>query len=251
MGRVYAISDLHGRLDIWNEMKKILKDDDVLYCLGDCIDRTYGGIAILKDLLEKHNTFIIKGNHEVLMIDNFESILDNPKELNVGSNNLWMINGGMITYFEIEDTMKTIREARDFINIISKLPSTLKYVNKQGDTIILDHCGFTPGVPFHKYWDRSHFFDDFPENIKGLDFPDIIVHGHTSVQSLKDRLSFSKQYSKLNIYKDDKKPMVITYANGHKIDIDMGSAFSNRGVMLDLDTFEEIYIDVAAPVEYY
>lgn len=245
MGKVYAISDLHGRLDIWNKMKKILKDDDVLYCLGDCIDRSYGGITILKELLEKHNTFIIKGNHEVLMIDNFESVLNNPKELNINSNNLWIINGGMYTYFEIEDTMTTT-EAKDFINIIYKLPSELKYINKQGDTIILDHCGFTPGVPYHRYWDRSHFFDDFPENIKGLDFVDIIVHGHTPVQSLQDRLNFTK----LDTYKNDKKPMIITYANGHKIDIDMGSVFSNRGVMLDLDTFEEIYIDVTAPVEY-
>lgn len=33
---VYAISDLHGMLYLYQEVKKFLKPEDKVYCLGDC-----------------------------------------------------------------------------------------------------------------------------------------------------------------------------------------------------------------------
>ena len=40
------------------------------------------------------------------------------------------------------------------------------------------------------------------------------------------------------------KPKIIRYCSGHKFDIDMCTISTNRVMLLDLDTFEEIYFDV-------
>ena len=36
---VYAVSDLHGCLEAYKTIKRILRPDDIVYCLGDCGDR--------------------------------------------------------------------------------------------------------------------------------------------------------------------------------------------------------------------
>ena len=36
--KTYAITDLHGRLDLWKEVKKILQPNDKVYFLGDAMD---------------------------------------------------------------------------------------------------------------------------------------------------------------------------------------------------------------------
>ena len=43
------------------------------------------------------------------------------------------------------------------------------------------------------------------------------------------------------------KPNIIRYCDGHKFDIDMCTVVSGRIALLDLDTFEEIYIDGEIP----
>jgi hypothetical protein len=47
----YAITDLHGMWDLWEQVKNYCKSDDVIYFLGDAADRGDDGIKIIKDLL--------------------------------------------------------------------------------------------------------------------------------------------------------------------------------------------------------
>ena len=70
----YVIADIHGRLDLFEKMlKKIhLTDKDMLYVLGDTIDRG-GGLAVLRKLMEmekKGKAYILPGNHEVFFFAN-------------------------------------------------------------------------------------------------------------------------------------------------------------------------------------
>ena len=39
MGRVFALSDLHGQRGLWQQVKQFLNQDDKLYFLGDAIAR--------------------------------------------------------------------------------------------------------------------------------------------------------------------------------------------------------------------
>lgn len=92
---IYVLSDLHGHYQIFLEMlKKIhFTDDDVLYILGDCCDRGPSSLEIYFYLQEhRHNIFLIKGNHEIMMRDAF--MADDPKSQ---SGRQWDRNGGRKT----------------------------------------------------------------------------------------------------------------------------------------------------------
>ena len=79
----YATSDLHGYpLDSFLRLleKAGFSDSDVLYVLGDVIDRNGdGGIAMLRWMMSRPNVEFILGNHEAMMLSCtflFEEITD-------------------------------------------------------------------------------------------------------------------------------------------------------------------------------
>jgi len=61
----YVMSDLHGCFETYKAMlKKIdFSDDDILYILGDVIDRGPKPVSILLDLMERANVVVLAGNH--------------------------------------------------------------------------------------------------------------------------------------------------------------------------------------------
>ena len=54
---VYALSDLHGNLNIWKKIKEFLKPEDKVYFLGDAADRGDYGWEIIKEII-KHIVII-------------------------------------------------------------------------------------------------------------------------------------------------------------------------------------------------
>ena len=60
-----------------------------------------------------------------------------------------------------------------------------------------------------------------------------MIHGHTSTIAL---YTLNSKFKKL------KEPQIVKYCDCHKIDIDLGTSLTNMSVLLDLDTFEPIYI---------
>lgn len=73
----YVMSDLHGYYDKFIKMLSYIKFDskqDVLYILGDVLDRGPDGIKILQYCMEKSNIFLIMGNHEEMLIDYIEGL---------------------------------------------------------------------------------------------------------------------------------------------------------------------------------
>lgn len=69
----YVMSDIHGCFEEYRSaIEKInLQDDDMLYVLGDCVDRGYASVGVLKDMMRRPNVIPIAGNHDL----NFLSIL--------------------------------------------------------------------------------------------------------------------------------------------------------------------------------
>ena len=63
----YAISDIHGCFDKYRAMLAEIdfSPRDVLYVLGDVIDRGPEGIKILQDMMLRPNVFPLLGNHEL------------------------------------------------------------------------------------------------------------------------------------------------------------------------------------------
>lgn len=247
----YAFSDLHGRYDLWCKIKEIIKPEDTVICLGDNLDRGSGGIKIYQEQKEL-GVILLKGNHEQLAANGIRFF---TKKSDVYSNKrLWFWNGGEATWDTICEKPPHIlnRLADKF----EQLP--LHYgIVFEDHIVICCHAGYTPDIK-DSYdevniteedllWDRSHFWDPWPTEDKYKHL--YIVHGHTPVQYLAEQLNmFNHSYlNKVKAEWTDKnnniKPKMIQYCNGHKIDIDLGSIVSNRAVLLNLNTFEPIYVE--------
>ena len=67
---IYVLSDIHGNEQRFNSvLKQInLQNEDILYILGDVIDRHPGGIRILRKIMSMPNAKMLLGNHEYMML---------------------------------------------------------------------------------------------------------------------------------------------------------------------------------------
>lgn len=77
---IYCISDIHGRIDLFDKMLEQinLKNGDMLYIIGDCIDRG-GGLKVLqriKELSDQGLATLLMGNHELLFAYNLQGHKD-------------------------------------------------------------------------------------------------------------------------------------------------------------------------------
>lgn len=221
---VYACSDLHGMYQLYEKIKRFLKPDDVVYFLGDAVDRGPNSFKLFKAIYYDPQFRFIKGNHEDMF---YEALEDFERRGNFAGSrsHLHRCNGGMITWEQWINDGADLNWGRKILG----LPERLDYINKDNITVCLTHAGFTPGSNHYDYiWDRKHFDDDMTDELcKDV----MIVHGHTPWCYLtgEDELS---------------KPHIVTYGDGHKIDIDCGSFFSGVAALLNLDTFEPIYFNL-------
>jgi len=71
-GKHYVISDLHGMYGTYMDAISMLNENDVLYVLGDVIDRGPNGIKILQDIMHRDNVKMFLGNHEWEFIDCYD-----------------------------------------------------------------------------------------------------------------------------------------------------------------------------------
>lgn len=149
--------------------------------------------------------------------------------------NLLAYNGGAVTYNDWACDGCYTKWARK----LDKLPLYKKYINITGQTILLSHAGYTPHYPIEEadqdtlIWNREHFWGKWPEGMENT----YIVHGHTSVIHLAQDLN-------INVEKEFENGVkILKYCDGHKIDIDLLTAYTHRVALLDLDTLTPIYIE--------
>ena len=258
MRRVFASSDWHGNGELAKKVLEWLKPEDVLYFLGDAMDRGPDGIKIFDELINRPNTYYICGNHEDMMASGitYLTTMNNISYCESYKRFIhWMQNGGGMTTPSLEKI--PVEAMLEYRNRIRQMPEELIYQSPAGHTVIMEHAGYTPfnynPKKHDPLWDRSHFNDAW-NGSEDL----FLVHGHTPVHFLKyeygyksmpkttkEEMKLKQQWSKSVITNEnfDWQPSIIRYCDGHKFNIDMGTAFSNRIALLDLDTFEEFYFD--------
>ena len=222
---VYAVSDLHGQYSLWKAIKEYLKEDDILYYLGDAIDRGPQGWDIFTELLDDPRVIYIKGNHEDLMYYSYCST--GP----IGSKyfKLWKKNGAQETLDNIAEKNLTVEQKLNYLEKIYDLPTCLTYKNSKGQIFFLSHAGITPNKNYidmdefdrmyYEMENRKHFLDEWPKNMEDI----FIIHGHTPVQLLR------------KVFPDnDSFPLV--YCDGHKINLDSAAFESGIVALYNLDT---------------
>jgi serine/threonine protein phosphatase 1 len=170
MGRIFAISDIHGCFDTFHSLvtRHIgLTKSDRLILLGDYIDRGEKSKEVIDFIIDLMKTGFdvtpLAGNHENMLVDSF----NNPDLLP-----LWLLNSGRSTMqsLGIQDIKGIDKNYLDFFN-------NLKYYESEGNFLFV-HAGFNDFAPdpfsdLHEMiWESRTFYENPVLKDK------IIIHGH-------------------------------------------------------------------------
>jgi serine/threonine protein phosphatase 1 len=222
--RIYAIGDIHGRLDLLIRLHELIAADAaranvvrrVLVYIGDYIDRGPHSAGVLDLLLDRP----LRGFEIVHLLGNHEdSLLQFPEDVTVGP--AWLYYGGVATLASyrieagshpwrdelalrhLQDEVRA-RVPRRHVQFLRAMPVS----HMEGDYLFV-HAGIRPGVPLEKQsredllWIRDEFLYSTADHGK------VVVHGHTISEE------------------------PVEAAN--RIGIDTGAFFSNRLTCLVLD----------------
>ena len=170
MGRLFAISDIHGCFKPFYELvnKTIkLRKSDHLMLLGDYIDRGEDSKAVLDFIIDLQksgfNVTPLMGNHEVLLINSWYD----PDGL---SN--WLMNNGISTLnsFRINDIKQIDSHYLTFL-------TSLEYFKIIGNLIFV-HAGFDDQAidPFSEK--HSMIWECYPNYQNSVFAGKTIIHGH-------------------------------------------------------------------------
>lgn len=195
--RLYAIGDIHGRLDLLRQLYRMIEAemaaapalDHRVILLGDYIDRGPESAGVLDWLLEQRDAaapvIALAGNHE----DSMRRFLD---DLSVGPG--WLYYGGRETLESYgiavgrdERSPETLRRLQ--AQLRERLPprhldllNGLASAHVDGDYMFV-HAGVRPRIPLDAQsrddllWIRDEFLTS------GHDHGKVVVHGHTISQA--------------------------------------------------------------------
>jgi diadenosine tetraphosphatase ApaH/serine/threonine PP2A family protein phosphatase len=221
---LYAVGDIHGRLDLLRDLLQLIEDDAharsqatrrTLVFLGDYVDRGPDSSGVVANLTARafpgFDTHFLKGNHEAILLN----FLGDPLHLDH-----WLVNGGQATMDSYGVDTRALAEERARPErwreaFAAALPEThLRFFRSLqlsvtiGDYLFV-HAGVRPGVPLAAQseddlvWIRGPFLDHAGS------FGKFVVHGHT--------------------------PALLPVIRPNRIGIDTGAVFSDRLTALRLE----------------
>lgn len=167
MGRIIAISDIHGEYDkLCSVLDKIspMRDDTIVFC-GDYIDRGMKSKEVVEKIMETGsvcNCVYLIGSHEYAMMhadtDSYYHYL------------FWNYGGG--------STVKSYGSFENIMKIHGDFFRSLKFYHIIGKYLFV-HAGLKNGVPLKEQNEADmvyirHAFFDYKHN-----FPYKIIFGHT------------------------------------------------------------------------
>lgn len=190
--RVYAIGDVHGRLDLFQELMAIVEHDHAqrnpvatqIILLGDIIDRGPDSAEMVRGCMKltalSDRFMVLKGNHEEMMVEALTG--------NMEAYAAWLRFGGretLLSWGVAEEaldgpaTSETLQSAAKAVGgeAIAWL-SKLRLYHQHEDYLFV-HAGIRPGVPLRRQrandllWIKEEFLDSDVSH--GL----TVVHGHS------------------------------------------------------------------------
>lgn len=188
--RIYAVGDIHGRLDLLTTLQEAIDEDMELHpgarCvevyLGDYLDRGPQSSGVLDALIARqrsHEAVCLMGNHEAITLDSLFS-----RE----AFGRWLRMGGLETvqsYVSVRSSAGVNDDPQLWNDWRSAMPvehvTFLRQLEASfvcGDYVFV-HAGMRPGLPIEDQertdllWIRREFLD-YPHS-----FGHFVVHGHT------------------------------------------------------------------------
>ena len=230
----YVISDVHGQYEMFVELlgKIQLKSTDVLYVLGDVLDRGPHPIKMLRLLMEMPNAICILGNHELMALECLEFLMQEITEDSINKldektlDNLltWQFNGSQTTIDEFSEL--DFEEKQEVIDFIKEF-LIYEEVSAGDKDYLLVHAGlgnYSPEKDVEDYslhdlvWMRADYDVKYFEDV-------YVVTGHTPTQAIEG----------------NPRPGYIYRQNNH-VAIDCGANYpGGRLAAICLETGEEFY----------
>lgn len=188
--RVYAVGDIHGRLDLLDELLTQIRRDaqggpsrQVLIFVGDYVDRgpdSNGVITRLLSLQSEFEALFLRGNHDQALLD----FLADPEFYRVwkgyGAPETLVSYGVRPPLFE---QRKFLFDARNQL-LTAMPPSHVEFLNSlkpftDMGGYYFTHAGVRPGVSLssQRNEDLMWIREDFLSST--ADFGKVIVHGHS------------------------------------------------------------------------
>ncbi len=195
--RVYAIGDIHGRLDLFEVLARAIESDDaalpaaqtVIILLGDLVDRgpdSAGVLAKARSWQRERKVRILSGNHEEMFLKSF----DNPDMLRH-----FLRHGGRETLLSYGIAKKAYMNAtlEEVMNLMAEHipPEERAFIEAFEDSITMGdyffaHAGVDPATALDEQkvhelrWIREPFLSHHQPLEK------TIVHGHTIIEAPVD-----------------------------------------------------------------
>lgn len=175
MKRTLVISDIHGELELFEELLQKAEYDDTrdqLILLGDYVDRGPDSREVLNRVVELKNrgAIVLSGNHDAMMV----AAVDGEP----GAKERWERNGAIPTLQSYDPKIEsmTIPINEHFMDHVAFLRE-LDYYHETEEYIFV-HAGVQPGTsvektnPYTLIWIREDFYQVYTGDKS-------IVFGHT------------------------------------------------------------------------
>lgn len=142
----YVMSDVHGLKDRYDAMLEALalQNEDTLFVLGDVIDRGRDGIAILLDIMNRDNVYMLLRNHEYMMKQYYEAVhhvITDMQEAWVVTDR-WQRNHCSPTIDAFERLNE--RKQRELLDYLDELPIAICDLKVHEELFYLTHGSAQP-----------------------------------------------------------------------------------------------------------
>ncbi|MEQ1639889.1 MAG: metallophosphoesterase family protein [Novosphingobium sp.] len=188
--RVYAVGDIHGRADLFTALAEAIEFDDArrgtaettVILLGDLIDRGPDSAGVVRQAREwsaRRPVRALKGNHEEMFLDSFESEEVLRQFLRFGGKETvlsYPIDPADYGAASLEETQRLMRQAvpAEDIAFIEAMEDMIEL----GDYLFV-HAGIRPGIPLEEQRVSDLRWIREPFNNSREDLGKTVVYGHT------------------------------------------------------------------------
>lgn len=198
--RIYAIGDIHGRLDLLNRLLDLIDGDDAergpahtqLIFLGDLVDRGPDSKGVVERVMQlaadSESVRCIAGNHEEIISRAWQGDKRSAGLLNkVGGRETLLSYGVSANQYDTADLAELVRLTRSSIPAehIAFFKSCHDWI--EAEDYLFVHAGVRPGYALAEQetsdlrWIRREFTD-----YQG-DLGYVVIHGHSITENVEER----------------------------------------------------------------
>lgn len=245
----YVISDIHGE---YQRLIKLLKkidfnDSDMLYLLGDMIDRGNQSLKIIQFAMQHKNVIALMGNHEYMAIQPLTWLASNNDVSQIENMSAdlkkdfveWLNIGGQSTMKEFQAL--THDEQVEILHYLNKL-LPYKELAVNGQQFVLVHAGinnFSKTKELSEYNIEELIFDKPFYYLEYFD-DKYLVTGHTPTKYIREEES-NLPRGIVDKSDHDHEDNEIFKENNH-IAIDCGCGYGGQLGAIRLDDLQEFYV---------